>query len=476
MRTWSLSFEDCNELDDRIYKLRVVNCIASTGRCMSGKVAKTLATMTVTRPRIVPNKYFTSHVAKDVWSLTNEAAAAAANNANNSGRELINLGQGFFSYSPPKFAISEAQKAVDIPLVNQYSPTRGRPSLIQSLIKLYSPFYNTQLKPENVTVTTGANEGILASLMGIINPGDEVIVFEPFFDQYIPNIELLGGKVVYVPINPPKGIDERVVKGTEWTIDYEQFANSITGKTKAVIINTPHNPIGKVFTREELTTIGNICVKNNVVIISDEVYEHLYFTDSFSRIATLSPEIGQLTLSVGSAGKSFAATGWRIGWVVSLNPELLSYVAKAHTRICFSSPSPLQEAVANSINDALEINYFEQMRQEYTRKYEIFTSVFDELGLPYTVPEGTYFILVDFSKVKIPEDYPYPEELSDKAKDFRISHWLINELGVVAIPPTEFYIKEHEKAAENLLRFAVCKDDQYLEKAVERLRLLKKFL
>lgn len=471
-----VSIEDSGELGDLIYKLRAVNCTVLTCGYMSGKVAKTLARMTVTRPRIVPNKYFTSNVAKDVWSLTNEAAAAAANNANNRGRELINLGQGFFSYSPPKFAITEAQKAVDIPLVNQYSPTRGRVSLIQSLIKLYSPFYNTELTPENVTVTTGANEGILASLMGILNPGDEVIVFEPFFDQYIPNIELLGGKVVYVPINPPAGMNERVVKGTEWTVDYEQFANAITERTKAVIINTPHNPIGKVFTREELTIIGDICVKNNVVIISDEVYEHLYFTDSFTRIATLSPEIGQLTLSVGSAGKSFAATGWRIGWVVSLNPELLNYVAKAHTRICFSSPSPLQEAVANSINDALKINYFEQMRQEYTRKYEIFTKVFDELGLPYTVPEGTYFILVDFSKVKIPEDYPYPEELSDKAKDFRISHWLINELGVVAIPPTEFYIKEHEKAAENLLRFAVCKDDQYLEKAVERLRLLKNYL
>lgn len=432
--------------------------------------------MTVTRPHIVPNKYFTSNTAKDVWSLTNEAAASATNNAQNKDRELINLGQGFFSYAPPKFAITEAKKALEIPLVNQYSPTRGRQSLIQSLIKLYSPFYNTQLKPENVTVTTGANEGILACLMGILNQGDEVIVFEPFFDQYIPNIELLGGKVVYVPINPPKDMDERIVKGTEWTIDYEQFSNAITDKTKAVIINTPHNPIGKVFTREELTNIGNICVKKNVVIISDEVYEHLYFTDSFTRVATISPEIGQLTLTVGSAGKSFAATGWRIGWVVSLNPDLLNYAAKAHTRICFASPSPLQEAVANSINDALTTGYFAKMREEYIRKFEIFTGIFKELGLPYTVPEGTYFILVDFSNVKIPENYPYPQEILTKGKDFRISHWLINELGVVAIPPTEFYIKEHEKAAENLLRFAVCKDDEYLEKAVERLRLLKQYI
>lgn len=432
--------------------------------------------MTVARPHITPNKYFTSNTAKDVWSLTNEAASAAANNQQNKGRELINLGQGFFSYSPPRFAIEEAQKALEIPLVNQYSPTKGRPSLINALTKLYSPFYGVDLKPENVTVTTGANEGILSSLMGILNPGDEVIVFEPFFDQYIPNIELLGGKVVYVPISPPKDVDERIVQGKDWTIDYAELARAFTDKTKAIILNTPQNPIGKVFTKEELTKIGNLCVKNNVVIISDEVYEHLYFTESFTRIATISPEIGQLTLSVGSAGKTFAATGWRIGWVVSLNPDLLSYVSKAHTRICFSSPSPIQEAVANSINDALKSDYFESMRKDYIRKFDIFTSAFKELGLPYTVPEGTYFILADFSKINIPEDYPWPSEILNKGKDFRISHWLINELGIVAIPPTEFYIKEHEKSAENMLRFAVCKDDEYLCKAVERLKLLKPYI
>ncbi|AQZ17785.1 BNA3 (YJL060W) [Zygosaccharomyces parabailii] len=432
--------------------------------------------MTVARPHITPNKYFTSNTAKDVWSLTNEAASAAANNQQNKGRELINLGQGFFSYSPRRFAIEEAQKALEIPLVNQYSPTKGRSSLINALTKLYSPFYGVDLKPENVTVTTGANEGILSSLMGILNPGDEVIVFEPFFDQYIPNIELLGGKVVYVPISPPKDVDERIVQGKDWTIDYEELARAFTDKTKAIILNTPQNPIGKVFTKEELTKIGNLCVKNNVVIISDEVYEHLYFTESFTRIATISPEIGQLTLSVGSAGKTFAATGWRIGWVVSLNPELLSYVSKAHTRICFSSPSPIQEAVANSINDALKSDYFESMRKDYIRKFDIFTSAFKELGLPYTVPEGTYFILADFSKINIPEDYPWPSEILNKGKDFRISHWLINELGIVAIPPTEFYIKEHEKSAENMLRFAVCKDDEYLCKAVERLKLLKPYI
>lgn len=325
-------------------------------------------------------------------------------------------------------------------------------------------------------VTTGANEGILSCLVGLLNPGDEVIVFEPFFDQYISNIQIPGGKVTYVPMHPPKEMNVRNTKGTEWTVNYDELEAAITPKTKALILNTPHNPVGKVFTREELLRIGEICVKHNVVIISDEVYEHLYFTPEFTRIATLSPEIGQITLTVGSAGKSFAATGWRIGWVVSLNPELLKYASMAHTRICFSSPSPLQEACANSLNTALDNGYFEKMRQEYINKFKIFTRVFDELGLPYTEPEGTYFVLVDFSKVKIPDNYPFPEELRSKGKDFRISYWLVNELGVVAIPPTEFYIKEHEKVAENLLRFAVCKSDEYLESAVERLRLLKNYL
>lgn len=446
---------------------------------MSRTLIRRLQTSAMTlanQPKIVANEYFSRNTGNDVWSLTNESAAVAEVNAQNKGREMLNLGQGFFSYSPPQFAIEQAQKALQIPLVNQYSPTRGRPSLINSLIDFYNPIYKNVLKPENVSVFTGANEAILSCLVGLLNQGDEVIVFEPFFDQYIPNIEMCGGKVVYVPINPPKTLDERVTKGTEWQIDWEILEQVINSKTKAIIINTPHNPIGKVFIREELLRLGEICVKNNIIIISDEVYEHLYFTDSFTRIATLSPEIGQLTLTVGSAGKSFAATGWRIGWIVSLNPELLNYAAKAHTRICFSSPSPLQEAVANSLQDALKANYFENMRNEYIRKYEIFIKVFDELGLPYTEAEGSYFILVNFAKVKIPDNYKYPDELLEKGKDFRISYWLMNELGVVAIPPTEFYIKEHEKAAENLLRFALCKDDAYLEKSVERLRLLKNYI
>lgn len=431
----------------------------------------------MTHSTIIPNKYFTQNTSKDVWTLTNEAAAVAATNKQNSGREMINLGQGFFSYAPPSFIIKDVQNVMEIPMASQYSPTRGRPNLIQSLVDFYQDTYpNYELTKDNVTVHTGANEAIFSILVGLLNKGDEVIVFEPFFDQYISNIELAGGIVRYVPINPPKDLNNKVTKGSDWQVDWDILNKTINSKTKAIIINTPHNPIGKVFTKEELLKLGDICIDNNLFIISDEVYEHLYFDVEFPRIATLSPELGQLTFTVGSAGKLFAATGWRLGWVVSQNTEALNYVAKAHTRICFSSPSPFQEAVSIALPQTKDLKYFDKMRSDYARKFKILTDGFDKVGLPYTIAEGSYFICANFCNVKIPSDYPFPEELKSKGKDFRISYWLMNELGIVAIPPTEFYIKEHEKAAENLLRFAVCKDDEILEKAAERLQLLKEYL
>lgn len=417
------------------------------------------------------NPYFNAS-GKDIWSLINESAAHAATQ---SDREIINLGQGFFSYSPPDFVIQAAKDALDVPLNNQYAHTRGKPSLLNALAKTYSKRYGREIKTDEILVTTGANEALLTILTGFIEKGDEVIVFEPFFDQYISNIELPGGKVVYVPLHPPKEISERNVKGSEWRVDYDELEAAITDKTKFILINTPHNPVGKIFNKEELTKIGDLAVKHNLLIVSDEVYENLYYGDDFPRIATLSPAFAERTFSIFSAGKSFAATGWRIGWVIG-NAELIKYAALAHTRICFSSPAPLQEAVATAFDEVTKNQYFEKTRSEYKKKYEIFTKVWEELGLPYTVADGAYYLLVDFSKVKIPEDYEFPAEFKARAKDFRLAYWLINELGVVSIPPTEFYIKEHEHVAENLLRFALCKDNDVLEKAVVRLRELKKYL
>ncbi|ODV58893.1 kynurenine--oxoglutarate transaminase [Ascoidea rubescens DSM 1968] len=419
----------------------------------------------------IHNKYF-GNTPKDVWSLINETAAAAEQET---GKKVINLGQGFFSYSPPEFAIKAAQEALLDPMANQYSHTKGRPVLLNSLSKYYSKKFNRNVPIDEILVTAGANEGMLTAFTGFLNPGDEVIVFEPFFDQYISNIEMPGGKVVYVPLHPPESFKDKTIDGSDWKIDYDQLEKAITKKTKMIVVNTPQNPVGKVFTEEELTKIGNLAVKYNIIILSDEVYENLYYGDNFPRFATLTPEIAKQTITVGSAGKSFAATGWRIGWLIA-DPYYIKYCGLAHTRICFTTNSPLQVAVSKAIDYASNSDYFEKTRSEFKKKYEIFTKVFDDLGLPYTRAEGSYYILVNFNKVKIPSDYKFPEELSDKAKDFKAAYWLIREIGVVAIPPTEFYIKEHEHVAEDCLRFAVCKEDCVLEQAVERLKKLAEYL
>ncbi|CDK27188.1 unnamed protein product [Kuraishia capsulata CBS 1993] len=408
---------------------------------------------------------------KDVWSLINETAAQTEKET---GVKMVHLGQGFYSYSPPDFAIEEAKKALDIAMVNQYAPTRGRMSLIDALSKTYSHYYDHALEPSEIMVSTGANEGILSCFFGFLNPGDEVIVFEPFFDQYISNIEMAGGKVVYVQIHAPKDFNENIVSGKDWTIDPQELESAISSKTKMIVLNTPQNPLGKVFTREELTMIGNLAVKHNLLVVSDEVYENLYYVPDRVRIHTISPEIDERCLVVGSSGKTFAATGWRIGWVIG-NKALINYVAAAHTRICFSSPGPMQEAVAGALLRAKDNGYYEKSRAAFVNKYKIFTSVFDYLGLPYTKAEGGYYLYVNFHKLQIPDNYVFPD-LFLKSRDFQLAYWLIKEIGVVSIPPSEFYISEHKAEAKDCLRFAICKQDEVLQEAVKRLKKLKPFV
>lgn len=407
---------------------------------------------------------------KDVWSIVNEAAAAATKD-----RPVVNLGQGFFGYNPPQFVINAAKRALDIVECNQYSPTQGRLRLRKAISDAYSPFFNRTLNPvDEIVVTTGANEGMLSAFMGFIEPGDEVIVMEPYFDQYISNIGMAGGKAVYVSLHPPEKGDTQVCPASEWKLDLKELEEKITSKTKMIVVNTPHNPIGKVFSRAELEGIGALCVKHNIIILSDEVYDRLFYTP-FTRIATLSPEIEDLTITVGSAGKNFYCTGWRVGWLIG-KAHLIKYVGAAHTRICFSSVSPLQEAVAIGLEEADSEGFWEKSKSDMKAKMDRLNEIWHELGVPYTEPDGGYFVLVNLSKVKIPEGYDFPPHVAERPRDFQLCWFLIKELGVAAIPPTEFYTPQHEKEAENYLRFAVCRNDDVLEAAKERLRDLKKYM
>ncbi|KAK0756960.1 hypothetical protein N5P37_010484 [Trichoderma harzianum] len=402
-------------------------------------------------------------------TIVNEAAAASPK------QPIVNMGQGFFGYNPPKFILDAAKEALDRVDCNQYSPTKGRPRLKKAIADAYSPFWGRKINPETeVTITTGANEGMLSAFMAFIEPGDEVIIFEPFFDQYISNIEMPGGKIVYVPMHPPATGATKTSSAADWTIDFDELERAITPKTKMIVLNTPHNPVGKVFSKDELQKIGDLCVKNNIIILSDEVYDRLFYVP-FTRISTLSPEIEQLTITVGSAGKNFYATGWRVGWL--MGPEhLIKYVSAAHTRICYSSVSPLQEACAVGFEKAEAEGFWDDAIRDMKGKMDRFNEVWDELGLPYSEPEGGYFVLVNMNKVQLPEDYPFPPHVASRPRDFKLSWFLIQEVGVAAIPPTEFYTDENAHMAEDYLRFAVCKEDSILEEAKNRLRGLKKYM
>lgn len=416
-----------------------------------------------------------SHVSgqsKDVWSIINEAAAAAESS---SGTKVVNLGQGFFSYSPPQFAIDAAKRALDEALLNQYAPTRGLPVLRKALSDAYSPYFGKTLDPETeIVVTAGANEGMYSAFTAFLDDGDEVILFEPFFDQYISNIKLPGGVAKYVPLHPPKDDDKYVCSAKDWTIDFDELEAAITPKTKMMVLNTPQNPVGKVLSEAELIKIGELAVKYNIIILSDEVYDRLHYT-KFNRIATVSPEVARLTLTVGSAGKTFSATGWRVGWLIG-HPDLIKYVAAAHTRIVFTVNTPLQHATASALVQAQTNSYYADQITSFEEKYAIFTKIWDELGLPYTIPEGGYFLLVNLAKVQLPDGYEFPEDVVNRPRDFKLAYWLIKEFGVVAIPPSEFYTEKNQHLAENYLRFAVCKDNHLLEEAVKRLAKLKDYI
>ncbi|KAL9636873.1 MAG: hypothetical protein Q9164_002549 [Protoblastenia rupestris] len=405
----------------------------------------------------------------DVWTIINEAAT------NSPVQPIINMGQGFFGYNPPKFVTDAAKEALDRVDCNQYSPTKGRPRLKKAIATAYSPFMGREVNPDTeVTITTGANEGMLSAYMAFIEPGDEVIIFEPFFDQYISNIQMAGGSIRYVPLSPPKNGSTQKTSSADWILDPTALASAVTEKTRMMVLNTPHNPIGKIFSPSELKCITDLCIQHNLILLSDEVYDRLPYIP-FTRPATLSPATANLTLTVGSAGKNFYCTGWRVGWL--LGPaHLIQHVSAAHTRICYSSVSPLQEACAVGFEQADTLGFWDQSRSEMKSKIKRFCAVFDELGLPYSDPEGGYFVLANFSKVILPKDYIWPEQVRDRTRDFKLAWFLIMELGVAAIPPTEFYTEGRRGVVEDWLRFAVCKDDEVLEGAMERLRGLRKFM
>lgn len=405
-------------------------------------------------------------LAQDVWSIFNAA---------NLPSDCLNLGQGYMNFGPPKWITAAAEEALNTVGPNHYSHPRGRPRLRQAIKQFYGPQFNRDLNVDTeILVTSGANEGQYAVFTAFLEYGDEVIMLEPFFDQYLPSVTFNGGKPVYVPLHPPSH-DIPKPTSNDWTINFEELRAAITPRTKMIIVNTPHNPVGKVFTRDELEKIASLAVEFNLLVMADEVYDCLVFDNKeHIRIATF-PGMWDRTVTVGSAGKSFAATGWRVGWLIG-PPSIINPTLAASTRIVFCTNSPLQEAAAAGLEQAAANRFFETQLREYQERRDLFVSAFDRLGISYSLPEGTYFVLMDSSSVKFPDDYPFPESVLGRGRDFRACWFIAMEVGVSSIPVSEFYCEEHVSFGENYIRFSFCKDLDTLNAAVERLQKLKKYL
>ncbi|KAG6880441.1 hypothetical protein C0992_000043 [Termitomyces sp. T32_za158] len=378
------------------------------------------------------------------------------------------------NFAPPQWITEAAESALKTVAPNHYSHPKGRIRLREAIKSFYEPHFGRTIDVDSeILVTSGANEGMYSVLTAFLEQGDEVIMFEPFFDQYLPSVTFNGGIPIYVPLHPPKNVQGKVTSA-DWTIDFEELRRAITPRTKIIIVNTPHNPVGKVFHKAELEKIAALAEEYNLLVMADEVYDCLVFDQEHVRIATL-PGMWDRTVTVGSAGKSFAATGWRVGWLIGPSSILFPTLA-ATTRIVFCTNSPLQEAAAAGLEQAKQRKFFDKQLEEYAERRAVLTDTFDQLGMQYTLPEGSYFILLDISNVEFPDDYPFPESVLGRGRDFRACWFIAMEIGVSSIPVSEFYCEEHAEIGEVYARFAFCKDLDTLKAAGERLQGLKKFL
>lgn len=359
----------------------------------------------------------------------------------------VNLGQGFPDFDGPeevKQAAHEALKAG----VNQYAVSTGAPVLRQAIAHHSRRFYSQDLDPETqVVVTSGATEALFDAVMALVNPGDEVVLFEPFYDSYLANVLMAGGVPRFVQLHPPDAAHPL------WWFDDGELQAAFSEKTRLVMLNTPHNPTGKVFTHDELLRIGTLTKRCGAILLSDEVYEHLVFAPARHVRAATIPGLEDSTLTISSGGKTFSYTGWKIGWALGPAP-LVRAVQKAHQWVTFASPSPFQAAIARGLE--LPDAYFAGFARDYQAKRDFLAKALAVAGFTVHPCEGSYFLMADVSSAGFNDDVAF-------------ARWLTSEVKVTAIPPSPFYCEDHRHAARHLARFAFCKTQPVLQAAAERL-------
>ena len=356
--------------------------------------------------------------------------------------EAVNLGQGFPDDPGPEDVRRKAAEAV-ISGWNQYPPMMGLPELRQAIATHYKRFQNLDLDPDSeVMVTSGATEALAGALMALIEPGDEVVLFQPLYDAYLPLVKRAGGVPRFVKLKPP-----------HWRFTEEDLAAAFSDRTRVVLFNNPLNPAGVVYGRGDLELLARFCARHDAVAVCDEVWEHVIF-DNLTHLPLIAlPGMRERTVKIGSAGKIFSLTGWKVGFVMA-DPKLMKGLSKAHQFITFTTPPNLQAAVAYGLGK--DDSYFSTMRAEFQRSRDRFVEGLTALGLPVLNSSGTYFVNVDIAPLGNLDDVAFCEKL-------------VKETRVAAIPVSAFYA---EDAVRNVVRFCFAKSDATLDAALARLKTL----
>ena len=356
--------------------------------------------------------------------------------------EAINLAQGFPDFPMPE-PMKDAACAAIHGDINQYAITWGSTALRLAIAEKYRKWYGMDVDPDReITVTCGATEAMASVFLALIDPGDEVIVLEPFYENYGPDAILAGASPVFVPFERPT-----------WALDSDRLRKAFSKKTKAIIVNTPHNPTGRVLSHEEMQLIAELCERHDAWVVTDEIYEHIRYAGDHHVMATF-PKMRERTITISGLSKTFSCTGWRLGYAIAPAAQT-SAIRKVHDFLTVGAPAPLQAAGAVGMH--FDADYFNHLALDYRGRRAVLVEALSEAGFDFAVPEGAYYILADFTK------------LSDKT-DVEFAKWMAKEVGVATVPGSSFY---HERElGRSLVRFAFCKKSETLQRAAERLQTL----
>ncbi len=352
--------------------------------------------------------------------------------------EAINLSQGFPDFNPPA-AITDRLKEVAKEEYHQYSITWGAKNTREALAAKQSALMGFSIDPEEeVVITCGGTEAMMAAMMTVANPGDRVVIFSPFYENYGADTILSGAQPIYIPLVPP-----------EFSFDPQLLEDAFKDGAKALVLCNPSNPSGKVFSLEELETISDIVKRYDGYVITDEVYEHIVYAPYHHIYIASLPGMRERTISTGSLSKTYSITGWRLGFTIA-PPEITDRIRKVHDFLTVGAAAPLQEAVVTGLCFGME--YYEELLAIYTKKRDLFCKGLDEIGLTHNVPQGAYYVLMDISEFGVSDDLAFCE-------------WLAREVGVGAVPGSSFF----KEPVNNYIRFHFAKKDETLKAALERL-------